>query len=60
MKKEELSQIIIERLAQWEASQKDQISGYQYEKSYLAMMKEIEKEVFRQIVEAKEGEIKKK
>lgn len=60
MKKEELAQLIIERLAQWEASQKNQTSGYHYEKSYLEMMKEIEKEVFRQIVEVKEGELKKK
>jgi hypothetical protein len=60
MKKEQLAQQIIERLTQWEASQKHQTSGYEYEKSYLEMMKEIEKEVFRQMVEAKQGEAKKK
>ena len=60
MKKEQLAQLMIERLTQWEANQKDQTSGYQYEKSYLEMMREVEKEIFRQMVQAKEGELKKK
>ena len=60
MKKEQLAQQFIERLTQWEESQKNQTSGYEYEKSYVEMMKEMEKEVFRQMVESKESEIKKK
>ena len=60
MKKEQLAQLMIERLTQWEANQKDQTSGYQYEKSYLEMMREVEKEIFCQMVQAKEGELKKK
>jgi len=60
MKKEQLAQQFIERLTQWEESQKNQTSGYEYEKSYVEMMKEMEKEVFRQMVESKESEVKKK
>ena len=60
MKKEELAQLMIERLTQWEVSQKNQTSGYQYEKSYLELMKEIEAEIFRQMVETNQGESKKK
>ena len=60
MKKEELAEQIINRLTQWEQSQKNQTSGYEYEKSYVEMMKEVEKDVFRQVVESKEMEVKKK
>ena len=60
MKKEELAQQIIQRLTQWEESPKNQTSGYAYEKSYVEMMKEVEKDVFRQIVESKEIQVKKK
>lgn len=60
MKKEQLAEQFIQRLTQWEESQKDQTSGYEYEKSYVEMMKEVEKDVFLQMVESKENEIKKK
>ena len=60
MKKEALSHLFIDRLTQWEASQKDQTSGYEYEKSYLEAMKEIEKEVFRELVETQSAALKKK
>ena len=60
MKNAQLAQQIIDRLTQWEGGQKNQTSGYEYEKSYLEMMKEIEKDVFRQMVEATPGELKKK
>ena len=60
MKKEQLAEQIIERLTKWEESQKKQTSGYEYEKSYVEMMKEVEKDIFRQIVESKESEVKKK
>lgn len=60
MKKEQLAQQFIERLTHWEESQKNQTSGLEYEKSYVEMMKEIEKDVFRQIVESNAGESKKK
>jgi len=59
MKKEQLAQEFIQRLTQWEESQRKQTSGYEYEKSYVEMMKEVEQDVFRQIVESKETEIKK-
>ena len=60
MKKAELASQIMERLAQWEESQKQQTSGYEYEKSYVEMMKEVEKDIFRQMVESKETGVKKK
>ena len=60
MKKEELARQFIDRLTQWEESQKNQTSGYAYEKSYVEMMKEVEKDVFRQMVESTEMEVKKK
>jgi hypothetical protein len=60
MKKEEIAQQIIEQISVGEESQKGQTSGYEYEKSYVMAMKEIEKKIFRQMVEAKEGESKKK
>lgn len=59
MKKQEIADQIIQRLTWWEESQKNQTNGYEYEKSYVEMMKELEKKVFREIVEAKEGEEKK-
>ena len=60
MKKEELVQQFIDRLTRWEESQKNQTSGYEYEKSYVEMMKEVEKDIFRQMVESQEREVKKK
>ena len=60
MKKEELVQQIMNRLTVWEESQKQPTSGYEYEKSYVEMMKEVERDIFRQIVESQETEIKKK
>ncbi len=60
MKKEDIANQIVEGLSKWEESQKNQTSGYEYEKSYVEMMKELEKNVFRQIVESKAGEVKKK
>lgn len=60
MKKEQLAQQFIERLTRWEESQQNQTNGLEYEKSYLKMMKEIEGDIFRQMVESKESEVKKK
>ena len=60
MKKVEIANQIIQRLSQWEENQNHQTSGYEYEKSYVEMMKEMEKEVFRQLVESKGSDSKKK
>jgi len=59
MNKEKITAIFLEKLSQWETSQQHQTSGYQYEKSYVEAMKEIEREVLQQIITEGKNEEKK-
>jgi hypothetical protein len=59
MNKEKISAIFLEKLSKWEAAQQHQTSGYLYEKSYVEVMKEIEREVLQEMITEGEGEEKK-
>ena len=51
---EKLTVLFAERVSQWEQSQQQQTSGYEYEKSYVEMMKKLEQEVFEHLTRTKE------
>lgn len=51
MNTEKITRILIEKASQWEKDQENQTSGYEYEKSYVEMMKEVEAEIFQEFVE---------
>lgn len=45
MTKEEFTKIAWEKYSNWEASQKDQTSGYEYEKTFEKMLVEIGRDI---------------
>lgn len=51
---DKLKTMFAEKVTQWEQSQKDQTSGYQYEKSFVEMMNKLEQEVFKHITTGEE------
>lgn len=44
-----IAKIVIERLTAWEKSQEGQKDGYKYEKTYVEMMRQLEKEIFQEM-----------
>ena len=48
IQEEELAKKIQERLSAWRKSQTGQTDGYEYERSFAAMMRELEEEVFKE------------
>jgi hypothetical protein len=51
MNKEKITAIFWEKLTGWETGPERMSSGYAYEKSYVTMIKEVEAEVFKTILE---------
>jgi hypothetical protein len=47
MKTEDLTQRIAQQLAQWQVSQENQTSGYEYEKSFTDLWQKLGQEVFQ-------------
>lgn len=48
-KKEKIAKMVIERITAWEKSQEGQKDGYKYEKTYVEMMRQIEKDIFQEM-----------
>jgi hypothetical protein len=46
---EKLAGMFKKRITEWKKSQTGQKSGYEYERSFAEMMKEIEQEVFKEL-----------
>jgi hypothetical protein len=46
---EKLAGMFKERISEWKKSQTGQKSGYEYERSFAEMMREIEEEVFKEL-----------
>ncbi len=46
---EKLAVMFKERISEWKMSQIGQKSGYEYERSFAKMMREIEEEVFKEL-----------
>ncbi|OFX43162.1 MAG: hypothetical protein A2046_03025 [Bacteroidetes bacterium GWA2_30_7] len=46
---EKLAEMFKERISVWKKSQIGQKSGYEYERSFALMMREIEEEVFKEM-----------
>jgi len=46
---EKLAGMFKERISEWKKSQTGQKSGYEYERSFAEMMREIEEEVFNEL-----------
>jgi hypothetical protein len=47
MTPQELTQKIAQRLEQWQKAQENQMSGYEYEKSFTELWQQLGKEVFQ-------------
>jgi hypothetical protein len=56
MNKEKITAMIMEKLSQWEVSPERMTSGYAYEKTYVEMMKKIEEDVFKEILQEESNE----
>lgn len=46
---EKIAEMLKERLSAWKDSQKGQTSGYEYERSFAEMMREISAETFKEV-----------
>jgi len=46
---EKIAVMIRERLSAWKSSQKGQTDGYEYERSFAEMMRQIEQDVFKEM-----------